>query len=132
MKFKKLPQKTYENMVNAEIYSVMPYHPSDFRADCEAYVKALEAGRLIFVEVDSTERFVHMLIKSYEGTKNKGHYRDYISMLITLGFDYLAYQYVDDYIRLPEGECVDVILTRIYELGLINEKKYIKLRDRLY
>jgi len=130
MKFKKLPQETYKNMGKADLYSVMPYRPSEFRDDCKAYIKALEAGRLIFVEVDSSDRFVDMLIKSYEGTKNKGHYRDYISMLITLGFDDV--DGIDDYLRLPKEEKADAILTRIYELGLINEKKYIKLRDRLY
>ena len=127
MKVKKLPQKTYENMGRADIYSIMPYHPRDFIVDCKSYIKALKAGRVVFVEVASTEKFVNMFIRSYEGTKKKGNYRDYNAMLVTLGFDYV--DGADDYILLPVEEGSDAILTRIYELGLIKEEKYTTLVD---
>jgi len=132
MKIKKLPQETYKNMGKADIYSAMPYHPRDFIVDCKIYIKALKAGRVLSIEADSSDRFVDMLIRSYEGTKKKGHYREYNTMLVTLGFDVMDGIEEIDYISLPKGEGANAILTRIYELGLIKEKKYIKLRDRLY
>ena len=119
MKIKKLPQEAYKNMGKAARYSTMPYNTINFVADCKTYIKALKAGRVLFIKVDRTEEFVGMLIKSYEGTKKKGYYRDYISMLVALGFDYVTgVNGIDDYIRLPKEEGAAHILTRIYELGL--------------
>ena len=100
------------------------YTPSDFIADCKAYVKAVEAGRLMFLEKCTSTSTIYIYTKSYEGTSKKGSYRDYDIMLIILGFDE-----VRDGIQLPK-DCNDAILHKLYKLGLVKYKKYIKLRDR--
>ena len=123
---KKWQYEICENIIDGNISEEMFYKTSDFIGDCKAYIKALKAGRVLFVELDEGIHVVDVLIRSYEGTMKDGYYRDYSNMLVTLGF----YE-VGDYIRLPKDYYTE-ILTRLHGLELINEKKYIKLRDRLY
>ena len=105
-------------------YTPNDYTPSELRADCKAYVKAVKAGRLMFIEKYASTSSTYIYIRSYEGTSKKGSYRSYDRMLITLGFDR-----VRKGISLPEDLNAD-ILSKIYELGFIKEEKYKKLKEK--
>jgi len=132
---KKLPNEIYNNIAKANILSYMPYGYSDFSTDCKIFIKALEAGRLISIERRKGRYGVNMSIRSYEGTMKRGYYKCYTSMLISLGFEAVI-RNADDFIRLPEDYLIrlpedgDAILTKIYKLGLISEKRYKKLKGK--
>ena len=121
---KDLPNEIYENMNKMNSFSSIHYTPSDFIADCEAYVKAVKAGRLMFLEKYKSTNSMDVSTMSYEGTSKKGNYRDYDIMLIILGFEEVL-----DGIRIPK-DGNEAILFKLYKLGLIRYKKYVKLRDR--
>jgi len=121
---KDLPNEICENIDEMNSDEGTHYTPDDFRADCKAYVKAVEAGRLMFHEKYTSTTTICIYTLSYEGTSKKGSYRDYDIMLIILGFDEVL-----DGIRVPrDGN--EAILHKLYKLGLVKYKKYIKLRDR--
>jgi len=119
-----LPNEIYENIDEINSDAGTHYTPSDFIADCKAYVKAVEAGRLMFLKKYASTSSIYIYTKSYEGTSKKGSYRDYDIMLNILGFDEVV-----DGIQLPK-DGNDAILHKLYKLGLVKYKKYVKLRDR--
>ena len=141
---KELPDEIYDNMNKMNLdsakyltpndyapsnylrsdYKPSDYTPSELRADCEAYVKAVEAGRLMFLEKYTSTDSTYIYVRSYEGTSKKGSYRSYDRMLITLGFDR-----VRKGISLPEDDD-DAILNEIYKLGFIKEEKYKELKEK--
>ena len=121
---KDLPNEICENIDEMNSYEGIYYTPSDFRADCKAYVKAVEAGRLVFLEKYTSTDTICISTMSYEGTSKKGSYRSYDIMLIILGYDKVL-----DGIRVPK-DGNEAILLKLYKLGLIRYKKYVKLRDK--
>ena len=121
---KDLPDEICYNLDAINLDAIIPYHIDDFIADCKTYIKALEAGRLIFVERCESIFDSRMFIRSYEGTMKGGYYKSYTRMLKALGFSI-----IDDAIKLPKDGNYDV-LTKLYELGVIKEKKYKKLKEK--
>ena len=128
---KELPHEIYRNMNKMNSSDVKAYRPIDFCADCKAYIRALKAGRLMFISQYISMNSIDMFISSYEGTMKEGNYRRYDSMLITLGFDEIpsARKRLPPSIIHVSKDLNADILTKLYELGFITEKKYKKLRD---
>jgi len=121
---KDLPDEICYNLDAINLDAIIPYHIDDFIADCKTYIKAFKADRLIFVERCESIFDSRIFIRSYEGTMKGGYYKSYNNMLKALGFSI-----IDDAIKLPKDGNYDV-LTKLYELGVIKEKKYKKLKEK--
>ena len=128
---KELPLEIYSNINKMNSDEGTHYTPSELRADCKAYVKALKAGRLMFIE-----RWIHLgsvfiYIRSYEGTSKKGSYRSYDRMITILEFvgTQSDTSLSPSVIHASEDLNAD-ILSKIYELGFIKEEKYKKLKEK--
>lgn len=68
------------------------YTQEDFIRDSNIYIKALKSGRLQYrvTNVSKSGMSRDMLISSYEGSMNKGYYRNYTLMLEVLGYKFTS------------------------------------------
>ena len=68
------------------------YSKEDFIKDCQTYIKALKSGRLQYRVTSYSKSGMSrdILISSFEGSMNKGYYRNYTSMLEVLGFNFAS------------------------------------------
>lgn len=68
------------------------YNQEDFIRDCNVYIKALKSGRLQYrvTNVSKSGMSRDILISSFEGSINKGYYRNYTLMLEVLGFRFTS------------------------------------------
>ena len=68
------------------------YSKEDFIKDCQTYIKALKSGRLQYrvTNVSASGMSRDILISSYEGSMNKGYYRNYTLMLEVLGYKFAS------------------------------------------
>jgi hypothetical protein len=68
------------------------YTQQDFIRDCNIYIKALKSGRLQYraTNVSKSGMSRDILISSYEGSMNKGYYRNYTLMLEVLGYKFAS------------------------------------------
>ena len=68
------------------------YTQEDFIRDCNIYIKALKSGRLQYrvTNVSKSGMSRDILISSYEGSMNKGYYRNYTLMLEVLGYKFAS------------------------------------------
>ena len=68
------------------------YSKEDFIKDCQTYIKALKSGRLQYrvTSVSKSGMSRDILISSFEGSMAKGYYRNYVSMLEMLGFNFAS------------------------------------------
>jgi len=68
------------------------YTQEDFIKDCNIYIKALKSGRLQYrvTNVSKSGMSRDILISSYEGSMNKGYYRNYTLMLEVLGYKFAS------------------------------------------
>ena len=68
------------------------YTQEDFIRDSNIYIKALKSGRLQYsvTNVSKSGMSRDILISSYEGSMNKGYYRNYTFMLEVLGYKFAS------------------------------------------
>ena len=68
------------------------YTQEDFIRDSNIYIKALKSGRLQYrvTNVSKSGMSRDILISSYEGSMNKGYYRNYTLMLEVLGYKFAS------------------------------------------
>lgn len=68
------------------------YTQEDFIRDSKIYIKALKSGRLQYrvTNVSKSGMSRDILISSYEGSMNKGYYRNYTLMLEVLGYKFAS------------------------------------------
>lgn len=68
------------------------YTQEDFIRDSNTYIKALKSGRLQYrvTSVSKSGMSRDILISSYEGSMNKGYYRNYTLMLEVLGYKFVS------------------------------------------
>lgn len=68
------------------------YTQEDFIRDSKIYIKALKSGRLQYrvTNVSKSGMNRDILISSYEGSMNKGYYRNYTLMLEVLGYKFVS------------------------------------------
>lgn len=66
------------------------YSQEDFISDCKTYMKALQAGRVLYTvtHVSRSGMTRYIDVTSYEGTRKKGYFRNYYTMLSVLGYSF--------------------------------------------
>lgn len=117
------------NEIIKRIESNIYYSKENFVGDCKTYIKALKSGRLQYrvVSVSASGMSRDILISSFEGSMNKGYYRNYTSMLEALGFNF-ASKYASE-IKV-KGCGMNMLFATNYNIihtfkniGLINKKQ---------
>ena len=80
-----------KEMIKA-LESMDHYTQEDFIRDTNIYIKALKSGRLQYrvTNVSKSGMSRDILISSYEGSMNKGYYRNYTLMLEVLGHKFAS------------------------------------------
>ena len=105
------------------------YSKEGFIKDCQTYIKALKSGRLQYrvTNVSKSGMNRDILISSFEGSMNKGYYRNYTLMLEVLGFNF-ASKYSSE-IRV-KGSGMNMLFATNYniihtfkDIGLISKKQ---------
>ena len=105
------------------------YHVDTFISDCKTYIKAVEAGRILYTvtHVSQSGMSRNINIKSFEGKMIKGYYRNYNAFLTVLGYKF-ADKYSSD-IKV-NGCGMDMlfdtnynIIHSLYEMGFITKDK---------
>lgn len=112
------------------------YTTEDFIADAKTYIKALKSGRVQYrvTHVSQSGMSRDINIQSYEGTMNKGYYRNYITMLQTLGYRFSKHSW-----DIKVSGCgMDMLFATNYDiihtfhrLGLINRKSCDTLAQKI-
>lgn len=101
------------------------YNVEMFEKDCNAYIEAVKSGRILYnVEhVSASGMSRKITIKSFEGTMEKGYYRNYFAMLEIFG-----YKMNKDYTITVKGCGMNMLFATNYDL--INQMFKMELLDK--
>ena len=101
------------------------YNIEILEKDCKAYIEAVKSGRILYTveSVSASGMSRKINIKSFEGTMEKGFYRNYFAMLEIFG-----YKINKDYTITVKGCGMNMLFATNYDL--INQMHKIELLDK--
>ena len=113
------------NEMKKEVEKNKYYNVEMFEKDCKTYIEAVRSGRILYnVEhVSASGMSRRITVKSYEGTMEKGYYRNYFAMLEVFG-----YKQNKDYTITVKGCGMNMLFATNHDL--INKMYKMELLDK--
>ena len=111
------------------------YDDARFIKDCNTYIEAVKSGRILYdvVSVSASGMSRKITIRSFEGTMEKGFYRNYLQMLEIFG-----YKMNKDYTITVKGCGMNMLFATNYDLigqmeklGFIDKETSDDLKQRI-
>ena len=123
------------NDIKKAIEKTKWYNEESFIKDCNIYIEAVKSGRVLYdvVSVSASGMSRKIIIRSFEGTMEKGFYRNYLQMLEIFG-----YKINKDYSITVKGCGINMLFATNYDLigqmerlGFIDKELSDDLKQRV-
>ena len=123
------------NDIKKEIEKTKWYNEESFIKDCNIYIEAVKSGRVLYevVSVSASGMSRKVIIRSFEGTMEKGFYRNYRQMLEIFG-----HKMNKDYSITVKGCGMNMLFATNYDLigqmerlGFIDKELSDDLKQRV-
>ena len=101
------------NDIKKAIEKAKYYDEDRFIKDCNTYIEAVKSGRILYdvISVSASGMSRKINIRSFEGTMERGYYRNYFAMLEILG-----YKVNKDYTITVKGCGMNMLFSTNYDL----------------